>query len=174
MHHLMLLRHAKSTSEEAGIVDRNRPLSRRGKRTAVAMGQALSKLDLIPSLILVSPARRTMQTLAALAPLPANARIETPETLYLAEAQILLAQLRALSERETSVLVIGHNPGLHELAQVLAQTNSDSPEVQRLAQSLPTAGFVEFALTGKWAELDSRSAKLVRLMLPRDLADLAQ
>lgn len=173
MHHLMLLRHAKSTSEEAGIADRNRPLSRRGKRTAVAMGQALAKLDLIPALILVSPARRTMQTLAALAPLPARARIETPETLYLAEAQILLEQLRALPERETSVLVIGHNPGLHELAQVLARSSSETPEVRRLAQSFPTAGFVEFALAGKWAELGSRDTRLVRLMLPRDLADLS-
>lgn len=173
MHKLMLLRHAKSASDDPALVDRSRPLNRRGERAAAAMGQAMARLELTPQLILVSPARRTMQTLAGLAPLPAGARIETPEALYLAEAETLLELLRALPEKDTSALVIGHNPGLHELAVLLAEPRPETPDAHRLAESFPTAALAEFALSGRWAELGPRAARLVRLLLPRDLPELA-
>ncbi len=173
MHQLLLLRHAKSASDEAGIADRGRPLNRRGERAAAAIGQAMTKLELAPDLILASPARRTMQTLAALAPLPASTRIETPEALYLAEAETLLELLRELPEPVKSALVIGHNPGLQELAVLLAGTDPENPDARRLAQSFPTAALAEFALAGSWAGLAPQTSRLVRLLLARDLPELA-
>lgn len=173
MHQLMLLRHAKSASNAAGIADRSRPLTRRGERAAASISRAIAAFHLSPALILASPARRTMQTLAALAPLPESTRIETPEALYLADTESLLALLRALPEPVASVLVIGHNPGLYELAVLLARTGPETADVRRLAQGFPTAAFAEFALGTSWAELGYGAAKLVRLLLPRDLAEYA-
>jgi len=173
MHQLLLLRHAKSSWDDPVIADRDRPLNRRGERAAAAVGRAMSELGLIPSLILASPARRTMQTLAALAPFPGNVRIETPEALYLAEATSLLAMLHDLSEREAGVLVIGHNPGLHELAVTLIGDNRPTADAERLAQRFPTAALAEFAIAGRWRTLAPGGARLVRFLLASDLPEMA-
>ncbi|MGH7119914.1 MAG: SixA phosphatase family protein [Acetobacteraceae bacterium] len=173
MHQLMLLRHAKSASNAAGIADRSRPLTRRGERAAASVSGAIAGLRLSPELILASPARRTMQTLAALAPLPGGTHIETPEALYLADTESLLALLRGIPEPVASVLIIGHNPGLQELAVLLARGRPETTDTRRLAQSFPTAAFAEFALTASWAELGPEAARLVRLLLPRDLSEHA-
>ncbi|MDA8051283.1 MAG: histidine phosphatase family protein [Rhodospirillales bacterium] len=170
---LLLLRHAKSAWDDPKAADRTRPLSRRGERAAAAIGRAMAERGLAPDLILASPARRSLQTLAALAPLPPSTRIETPEALYLAEAETLLAVLRELPNQVTSVLAIGHNPGLHELAVKLAGAGAERPDVLRLAQSFPTAALAEFALNGRWADLGRRPSRLVRFLLPRDLPELA-
>lgn len=173
MHQLMLLRHAKSASGQTGTADRNRPLTHRGERTAAAIARALTALRISPKLILASPSRRTMQTLAALAPLPESTWIETPEALYLADAATLLQLLRELPEATESALVIGHNPGLHELAILLARTGPATPDARRLAEGFPTTAFAEFALSAGWAELGPRTARLARLLLPRDLPEYA-
>ena len=111
MHQLLLLRHAKSSWDDQGVADRVRPLNHRGERAAAAMGRAMSERGLVPGLILASPARRSMQTLAALAPFPRRTRIETPEPLYLARVPDFFEILRSVPESEAGVLVIGHNPG---------------------------------------------------------------
>jgi phosphohistidine phosphatase len=174
MHQLLLLRHAKSSWDDTDIVDRARPLNRRGQRAAAAISRAISQLGLAPRLILVSPAERTMQTLAALAPFPAETRIETSEALYLADMEQLLQILREVCETMPSVLVVGHNPGLHELALTLAETrHGKSADTQRLAHSFPTAALAEFAISGKWCDLGPGTGRLVRLLLPRDLPEMA-
>jgi phosphohistidine phosphatase len=173
MHQLLLLRHAKSSWDEPAIADRDRPLNRRGERAAAAVGRAMSELGLIPGLILASPARRTMQTLAGLAPFPGAVRIETPEELYLADAARLLAMLRDLPEREARVLVIGHNPGLHELAVTLVGNNRPTADAERLAQRFPTAALAEFAMGGRWQELGPSGGRLVRFLLASDLPEMA-
>lgn len=176
MHQLLLLRHAKSSWEDPELADHARPLSRRGERAAAAMSRAMSELGLAPELILVSPARRTMQTLAALAPYPKGTRIETPKHLYLADAGGLLAVLAAVPETTRSVLVLGHNPGLHELAVLLAaapRKGADSADARRLAQSFPTAALAEFAVSCRWKELGAGAGRLVRFVVPRDLPEMA-
>ncbi len=173
MHQLLLLRHAKSSWDDPAVADRDRPLNRRGERAAAAIGRAMAELGLIPGLILASPAKRTMQTLAALAPFPAKVRIETPEPLYLADASRLLAILKELAESEAGVLVIGHNPGLHELAVTLIGKSQRTSDAERLTQHFPTAALAEFAIAGRWRALGPGAGRLVRFLLPRDLPEMA-
>jgi phosphohistidine phosphatase len=173
MHQLLLLRHAKSSWDDQGVADRARPLNRRGERAAAAVGRAMSELGLVPGLILASPARRSMQTLAALAPFPGRTRIETPEPLYLARVPDLFEILRSVAESVAGVLVIGHNPGLHELAVALVGESVPTADAERLCQRFPTAALAEFAIAGRWRDLGPGGARLVRLLLPRDLPEMA-
>src|SRR5258708_5321204 len=83
MRQLLLLRHAKSSSGDASIADRERPLNSRGRRTAGVMREAMRDLGLAPDIVLVSTARRTMQTLEALEPWDDTPLIEPMDSLYL-------------------------------------------------------------------------------------------
>ena len=116
MRQLLLLRHAKSSWDDPALSDHARPLSARGRRAAAAMAVAMRELGLQPDLVLVSSARRTLQTLEALTPFDDNALIEPMDSLYLAPVSLLMEGLRKVPETVRSALVIGHNPGLHELA----------------------------------------------------------
>lgn len=172
MHQLLLLRHAKSSWNDATLPDRERPLSKRGRRATAAMRQAMQQLGLTPDLVLVSPARRTQETLAGIEPWDDTPLVETVDMLYLATAQQLLSVLRGLNETIRSVLLIGHNPGMHELAVLLHGTPRDAgPDdaAKRLAAEFPTAALAEFSIAGSWQRLGSGAGHLVRFLVPRDL-----
>lgn len=160
MHSLHLLRHAKS-DRDAGIEDHERPLSRRGRDAARRVGErlpaAIGRLDLV----LCSTALRTRETavlaLARFAPPP---RMLFEDALYLADRRALLRRIAALDEAVGTVLLIGHNPGLHELAIALA--SPDSPGYERLADGkFPTAARVSFVIDAPWAALGHARHKLV-------------
>ncbi|MGH7042190.1 MAG: SixA phosphatase family protein [Acetobacteraceae bacterium] len=167
MHQLLLLRHAKAVRDASGLADRDRPLARRGRRDAAAVRQAMRALGLVPDLILVSPALRTSQTLAALEPWDDTPLVESLDPLYLADAAQLRAVLAEVAETVRSVLLIGHNPGLHELACRLAGS-TQSKAASRLAESYPTSALAEFAIPGPWSQ--SGGARLIRFLTPGDLA----
>jgi|ERR1700722_8722963 phosphohistidine phosphatase len=174
MHQLLLLRHAKSSWDDAALPDRDRPLSKRGRRSAVAMQQAMHELGLAPDVVFVSPARRTRETLARLEPWDETPLIEPMEVLYLASAEDLLSVLRGVNETVRSVLLIGHNPGMHELAVMLAGANRDGGSdetAKRIAAGFPTGALAEFAIAGPWHQLGANSGRLVRFLAPRDLRD---
>ncbi len=137
MRQLLLLRHAKSSWDDPTRPDRERPLNRRGQRAAAAMRQAIRDLGLVPELVLVSPARRTLQTLEALEPWDQTPLVEPTETLYLATATQLLSVLHGVPETVRSVLLIGHNPGLHELAVMLAGRPTRPPAAKAPAGKAP-------------------------------------
>ena len=120
MRQLLLLRHAKSSWDDPALSDHARPLNARGRRAAAAIAQAMRELGLAPDIVLVSSARRTLQTLEALTPFDDPALIEPMDALYLAPWRGLLAAIQEVPETARSLLVIGHNPGLHELAMALA------------------------------------------------------
>ena len=120
MRQLLLLRHAKSSWDDPALSDHARPLNARGRRAATAMAQAMRELGLAPDIVLVSSARRTLQTLEALTPFDDPALIEPMDALYLAPWRAMLAAIQEVPETARSLLVIGHNPGLHELAMALA------------------------------------------------------
>lgn len=151
MNRLHLLRHAKSSAKE-GVDDQERSLSRRGREIARRVGKHLpSNLGAV-DLVLCSSARRTRETLElALAEFSPRPRTAIEDGLYLASRQTLAARLRRLDPSDLNVLLIGHNPGLHELAVALA--DESSPDFQALAAGkFPTAAFASF-LVRDWSTL---------------------
>ncbi len=168
MRQLLLMRHAKAA---AAADDPARPLNPAGRFAALAMRSVMRDLRLVPDLVLVSPSRRTLETLEALEPWDDTPLIEPLDSLYLATAPRLLAILNEVAETVRSVLLIGHNPGLAELARVLAvDATADREAARRLAEGFPTAALVEFAVPGPWGLLGPSAARLVRMIRPRDLA----
>ena len=177
MRQLLLLRHAKSSWDDPVLSDHARPLNARGRRAAAAMAGAMRDLGLQPDLVLVSSARRTLQTLEALTPFDDNALIEPMDALYLAPASLLMEGLRKVPETVRSVLVIGHNPGLHDFALALAGEAASVPggaAAKRLAEGFPTAALAEFTIAAPWRAVAEGSGRLVRLLSPRDLLDEAE
>jgi len=175
MRQLLLLRHAKSSWDDPKLPDHARPLNARGRQNAVAMRQHLQALGIAPELVLVSSARRTLQTMQALGPFAATTRVAPLDALYLANVGQLLAALHAVDEAISSVLVIGHNPGLHELALQLAGAHAMAqprPEMQNLAEGFPTGALAEFSVAGPWWSLGEGGTRLVRFVAPRDLPEL--
>jgi phosphohistidine phosphatase len=176
MRQLLLLRHAKSSWDDPKLPDHARPLNARGRRAAVAMREAMHNLGLVPDMVLVSSARRTLQTMEALEPWDETPLIEPMEALYLSSAPQLLGVLRGVADTARSVLLIGHNPGLHDLALLLvgpAALSQDSPTMRRLAEGYPTGALTEFAIPGPWRQLDEGGGRLLRFLAPRDLPELA-
>jgi phosphohistidine phosphatase len=174
MHQLLLLRHAKSSWDTAATPDRDRPLNARGRRTATAMRRAMRDLGLAPNLILVSTSKRTLETMSALEPWDDTPLVEPMDDLYLANDSRLLVALQAVAETVRSVLLIGHNPGMHELAVALTDPRvSADGLVRRVREGFPTGALAEFSVAGPWSRLNAGSLRLMRFLTPRmlDAAD---
>jgi phosphohistidine phosphatase len=170
MRQLLLLRHAKSAWDNPKLADRQRPLNERGRRAAVTMRRAMRELGLTPDMVLVSTARRTMETLDALEPWDDAPLIEPMDALYLATAPQMLAVLHEVAETVRSVLLIGHNPGLHELAMTLAGPAGLAGDAgRRLSQGFPTGALADFVVAGHWWELDEGGGRLQHFLTPRSL-----
>ena len=160
---LYILRHAKAVAESPRG-DAARSLAKRGRKAAKAMGAFLGGLVPTPELVLCSPSARTRETLdlvlPALEPAPS---IAYEDELYLAAASELLQRLKKLPKGIEAALLIGHNPGLHELATRL------SVEPGALVDGLPTAALVSLEIQGNWAELQWRKAHLALFRTPKEL-----
>lgn len=171
MRQLLLLRHAKSSWDDPQLSDHARPINMRGRQAAASMAAEIKRLGLLPDIVLVSSARRTLQTLAALDPWPTPPRIEPMDALYLASKNDLLEVLRGVSPAANSLLLVGHNPGLHELALMLAGAHSsgDDKRIQRLAAGYPSGALAEFSVALPWSELGETGTRLTRFLLPSDL-----
>jgi phosphohistidine phosphatase len=172
MRQLLLLRHAKSTWDDATMPDRDRPLNARGRRAAIAMRHAMRELGLAPDVVLVSTARRTMETLDALEPWDDAPLIEPMDSLYLANPIQLTAALHGVAETVRSVLLIGHNPGLHDLALSLVGPHamrSGGENERALEAGFPTGALAEFVVAGSWWDLREGGGRLVRFLTPRTL-----
>ncbi len=169
MSELHLLRHAKAAPQQAGGGDRERPLEEGGRRAAQALAAWAAERRLAPELVLCSPALRTRQTLDLVTPAfmrPPQVLVE--DGLYLANAQRLLTRLRQVAADVASVMVVGHNPGLQELATALSDTLT-GPLPARLAAGLPTAAMASFEVPVDWQALDRRRARLAGLVTAKEL-----
>ncbi len=175
MRQLLLLRHAKSSWDDPRLSDHARPLNARGRRAAAAMAAAMRDLGLAPDVVIVSSARRTLQTLEALAPLDGPPVVVPMDDVYLAPWTSLMDTLRRLPDTARSVLLIAHNPGLHDLALALAGTASMAAggDALRLAEGYPTGALAEFALALPWARIEAGSGRLIRFLVPADLPEMA-
>ncbi|MFV0297305.1 MAG: SixA phosphatase family protein [Hyphomicrobiaceae bacterium] len=171
MRTLSLLRHAKSSWSTPALTDCERPLAPRGLKAAPLMGRHMRDIGLVPDLVLLSPADRTRQTAelalgeAGLACVP----LRIDEQLYEASADDLLVCLRECPDDIGHVLMIGHNPGLHELAVGLLG-DEIPPDHADLARNLPTAALVVLAVNvDNWGDVDWGMAFLSHYRVPRDL-----
>jgi phosphohistidine phosphatase len=176
MRQLLLMRHAKSSWDDPKLADHARPLNARGRLAAAAMGDAMRRLGLAPDVVLVSSARRTLQTLEALKPWTDTPLVEPMDKLYLASGEQLLSVLQGVAETARSVLLLAHNPGMHDLAMMLAGApamRQDTPTIRRLAEGYPTGALAEFSIPGPWWQLDQGGAQLLRFLAPRDLPEVA-
>jgi phosphohistidine phosphatase len=173
---LLILRHAKSSWDDPKLPDHARPLNPRGRKAAVAMRKAMAKMQLVPDTVLVSSSRRTLQTLEMLQPWPTAPRIQPMDTLYLANVSQLLDVLRHVEPTARTVLLIGHNPGMHELAVQLVGPGGMAEQnamTRRLAEGYPTGALAVFSIAIPWSDLGAGQGMLQYFFGPRDLPELA-
>jgi phosphohistidine phosphatase len=160
MHSLHLLRHAKSSWKE-DVADRERRLNRRGREAARRVGRHLPATVGALDLVLCSSAVRTRETMElVLADYRVRPRSIIENELYAASPEKLIDRLRRLGEDNWNVLLIGHNPGLHELAVTLADVSS--PSLRALASGkFPTAARASFRVSDCWSALGGSRYELV-------------
>lgn len=161
---LYLLRHAKAEPGAPGG-DSERPLSKRGRRDAAAMGTVLGKRRPGPELALCSPSARTRQTLERVLPaLDPPPRVVYDTALYLADPETLLERLCLLPNETHNVLVVGHNPCLHEFGALLAA------DPGQLAEGFPTAALAVLQAAGAWSALRWHRAALIYYRTPKEVS----
>lgn len=164
---LYLLRHAKSSWSDAGLDDQDRPLAPRGRAAAHSVAVRMRRLDRRPEIVLCSPSRRTRETLEPiLKELTGAIDVRIEPGLYAADARRLLRRLRRIPEQTSSALVVGHNPGLQDLAVELLGPGRVPPE---MIAKFPTAGLAVLRVLGAWADLSAGTAELVEFERPADL-----
>jgi phosphohistidine phosphatase len=173
MRRLLILRHAKTERAEPGQRDRDRKLTARGRADAPVIGAYMVRHRLVPDLALVSPAIRAAETWALVAARFAKApRVVNEERIYNASPETLIGLIRETREAR-NLLVVGHNPGLHDLAvQLIASGEVEARE--HVNEKLPTCGLVviEFPFDD-WSRLHTSSGRLERFVSPRLLAEAA-
>jgi phosphohistidine phosphatase len=172
---LLVLRHAKSEKAEPGMPDRERRLNGRGQKDATTMGAYIARHGLAPDLAVISTAQRTRETwerVAAALSMPPAPIYE--QRLYNARYDAILKVIRQIDGAARTLLVIGHNPGLHDLARNLI-ASGDVEWRERLNEGLPTAGLVviDFAAES-WRQLHARAGRLEHFVTPRSLAAAGQ
>jgi phosphohistidine phosphatase len=162
---LMLLRHAKSDWPD--VPDRDRPLAKRGRRDAPVIGRWLRDHGYLPDAVVCSAARRTRQTWELVAPeLGGSPTVTFEPRAYAASALTLLYLVRELPAECRAALLIGHNPGIAELAASLAEPpDGDGTPALRF----PTAAVAVLEVSAPWPDLAPAGARLLAYTTPADL-----
>lgn len=171
MKRLMLLRHAKS-NWPTGVADRDRPLATRGREAAPVMGRYLAEELLLPDLVLISPAKRTVETWGLVAPmLPERPGTHLEPRIYEAKTERLLHVVQETEPHVRALLMIGHNPGFEDLAALLAG-HGDRYAAARMAQKYPTCGLavLDFAVED-WRDVAARGGRLDRFVTPASIGE---
>ncbi|HEX6469417.1 MAG TPA: histidine phosphatase family protein [Streptosporangiaceae bacterium] len=153
---LIVLRHAKA-AHGLGMADADRPLTGRGQRDAEAAGRHLRDLGLAPALVLCSPATRTRQTLDGLR-LGPESKVSYEPRIYDNDVDLLVELVRATGGDAGSLLLIGHNPSLHQLVVDLGATDVDH---------FPTSACAVLAVDGPWSDLTQGAAALSSYWTPK-------
>ena len=166
MRQLVLVRHAKSAWDDPGLADHDRPLARRGVKSLPKMRAHVATLDLPGLLVLCSTAARARATFDGIASeIPADAAVTYERAVYEADAGGLLDLIHGVDDRFESVMLVGHNPALQDLAVSLAV--GDTARRDQLATKLPTGAVVCLSFEAAWSELSARTAILDDLFMPR-------
>lgn len=169
-----LLRHAKSSWAKPQQADHDRPLNQRGRQAAKAMGHYLQGLLSPPELVLASTARRVSETLELIQrAFPEPLDVQFAKKLYLAAPDEIISCLLKTSDKLCTILIIGHNPGLHELAlQLSGEVEDDAAQDarERLKDKYPTGALtvIQFSDCRSWRELGYGKGRLMRFVTPRE------
>ncbi|MFB7620679.1 histidine phosphatase family protein [Kitasatospora sp. NPDC056181] len=163
---IVLVRHAKSERSDV-IDDHERPLAERGRRDAPAAGRWLAGAGITPDLALVSTATRTRETWDLLAPeLSERPGTVYEERIYAASPGELLVLFTELSEEVDDVVMVGHNPGIHALAEILVGA-SEGDLTARMSAAFPTSAIAVLTYEGSWKAVEPGAARLVAFWTPR-------
>ncbi len=174
---LVLIRHAKAA---VGGIDVERPLAERGEHDAPAIGRWLAEHDLLPDHVVVSPARRTVQTWRmASSELGASSELSVSSELgastgpvldmriYRNTVEDLLEVVRPTPASTRTLVLVGHNPSLEELALTLDDGRGDAKARRELAAKFPTSAIAVFDVQTDWSQVDSATGTLRRFATPR-------
>ncbi len=166
---LHLLRHAKSDRDDPRIRDPERPLAKRGIKAAKLMAGLMMRTEIKADRVYCSSARRTRETYELIAPALGGAVVSFREDLYLADAGALTRFINDLPAVATSVMLIGHNPGFHDLGIDLVALTSASPDLDHLREKFPTTALCSVEFTAKtWHEVRPGTGRLLHFIRPRD------
>ena len=169
MRTLTLFRHAKSSWSDLTLGDFSRSLAPRGRKAAPRMGRFLAENDLIPDLVCCSTAVRALETLdLALAEWDPPPAVHHMERLYHAPAETLLEVVRETEDDTKSLMLVGHNPGMHMLAQMLT-ASGDQTALDHLAMKFPTAAIAVFKLSSPWRNTRFGTGELHTFQTPKRL-----
>ena len=161
MKRVWLLRHVKSSWDDPGLADHDRPLAPRGRKAAKRIARWAAENDVRPELVLCSTALRARSTLELILDALGAPEVEVDGGLYHASASDLLVRLRAVPTGIADVLVIGHNPALQELTGMLAPP---------FPTTFPTGALVELLLSiDAWADVRHGCGRLGAFVVPRSL-----
>jgi phosphohistidine phosphatase len=167
---LFVLRHAKSSWDNPGLDDHERPLAPRGRRAAELLAGHLRENGISPALVLCSSARRTRETLEGVAP---GGEVSIEDELYGATTSALVERLQRVPDDVGSVMLIGHNPALQMLVLRLAGSTRAAAADGYLAEverKFPTGALATLEFDAPWSELAPGSARLTAYVVPKSLA----
>jgi phosphohistidine phosphatase len=168
MRRLWLLRHAKSSWDDPGLDDHDRPLAPRGRDAATRIAGYLERETIRPSLVVCSSARRARETLGAVLPsLGTDLTVRVDPDLYTFSGARLLEAVLAFPDVCAEVMLIGHNPAIEDLAAALARGGE---RLETLRDKYPTAGLAGLDLdVASWADVAPGRAMLATFVIPREL-----
>lgn len=170
MKRIILLRHAKSSWQDADLADHDRPLNKRGRAAAPVMGQWLRQQSHVPDIILCSTSARTRETLNRMHLPVEQSQIRFLEDLYLAPSDDLLSALRLVEDLHQATMIIAHEPGLSSLSQKLARRVAAN--CSDAFDHFPTAAAAVFeAGLKRWDMLTYGSSDFTEFVKPRDLME---
>ena len=168
MKRLFLLRHAKSSWDDSDLDDHDRPLAPRGESALKLMAEHLRRKSVTPALVLCSSARRTQETFERIAPaLGEGVAVQIERGLYGASEQGLLERLQAVDDDVDSLMLIGHNPGVAQLACSLAGHGRNLAD---LRGKYPTGALATLEFSGRWGDLQPGRAELTDYVTPKQLS----
>ncbi len=162
MKELLILRHAKSSWKDDRLADFERPLNKRGKTDAPRMGQLLLKMDLVPDQIITSAAKRALLTAKSVAAsCEYSGDIKATRSLYMASPDDYIAELQGTADSRDRVMIVGHNPGIEDLVEVLVG----------MWERMPTAALAHVELPiDNWRSMEvDTPARLLNVWRPKEL-----
>ncbi len=174
MKRLLLLRHAKAVPAGSGIEDHERELMPRGREDAPKLGRHIEEEGYTPDLILASTSRRTMETVELVTEeLKGAPRVDYLEALYLAEPEVILSVVRLAPDKMKTVMVVGHNPGIEQVATLLAREpvkRRERDRFDRIEEKFPTAALAVLDFdVARWRDVAPGDGALTDFVRPRDV-----